>query len=581
MKQFFKMLLAVLIGLFLFVFLTIGFFAAIGLAAAKKETANLKPNSILELDLNYIIPEKSTENPFATFDFTNFKPRKAMGLHDLCQTIREAAENEHIKGIYLPLGMNTNGYASLDMLRSELQKFKKSGKFIIAHGQMANQRSYYLCSVADQIYMEPTGVMELTGFGRQITYYKGFLDKAGIKMLDFHEGTYKSFVEPFVRTDMSEANREQLMYVYGDIYRRFATQLAESRKLDTATVADLINNLKVVRASQAKEHRLLDGLKYKHQVDDLLRSKTGKKTKEDLIMADPEQILAQKEKEGDFNNRIAVLVAEGDIVDGEGGPGEIGGDTFAEEVRKLADDEKVKAIVVRINSPGGSAMASDLIWSELIRAKKKKPVIASMGDVAASGGYYIAAPAERIFCEPFTITGSIGVFGLIPNAENLLTEKLGLTFDEVEVNEHAVQGGINKPMDPLEEKVVRESVAAVYMDFKQHVAEGRKMSVDAVEQVAQGRVWTGRQALERKLADQIGTLDDAVKYAAKKANVKDYRLRYYPAEKSIQEQIMEGFAEARASNLRKELGSMYPLYAELKKISSLKGIQMRLVEKLD
>jgi protease-4 len=226
-------------------------------------------------------------------------------------------------------------------------------------------------------------------------------------------------------------------------------------------------------------------------------------------------------------------------------------------------------------------MASDLIWSELIRARKKKPVIASMGDVAASGGYYIAAPAERIFCEPFTITGSIGVFGLIPNAENLLTEKMGLTFDEVEVNDHAVQGGLNKPMDALEDKVIRESVAAVYLDFKQHVAEGRKMSIEEVEQVAQGRVWTGPQALDRKLADQLGTLEDAVKYAAKKANVKDYRLRYYPAEKSLKEQIMEGFAEARTARLREELGSMYPIYAELRKISSLKGVQMRLIEQLD
>lgn len=578
MWKFLKYVLAAFLGVAVFFIVLIFFLAGMAAAAAGGEdkSAKVEPNSILKLDLNYDIPEKSTDNPLAGFDIATMSSKKAVGLYEVIAAIRKAKTDGNIKGIYLPMGVNMNGLATLDAIRNELTDFKKSGKFIVAFGDMANQKSYYLATAADKIMLNPSGGLELTGFGREIMYYKNALDKLGIQIQEFHCGSFKSAIEPFVRSNMSDANREQMTFIYKDISNGFLTNMAQARKMDTASLNDIINNLKSFIPEQALSLKLVDQLAYKDELYTFLKSKLGIDKKEDLNIVNIATYADGIKSDFESSNKIAILVADGEIKDGKSEDGTIGGDDFAEQIKKLREDDKVKAIVLRINSPGGSALASDIMWRELMVTKKEKPIIVSFGDVAASGGYFIATPAERIFAQPNSITGSIGVFGLIPNIKNMLNDKLGVTTDQVEINKHGAFNLVTNPFDEEERNVIQHNIERTYAQFKQRVADGRKMDTATVEKIAQGRVWTGNQAIANGLVDEIGTLDDAIKYAAKKANLKDYRIKLYPQEKSLQEQIAESFGAAKQNMIKEELGQTYPVYKTLKMLENTATVQMRL-----
>jgi protease-4 len=577
MKQFFKFTFATILGLFLFFIISFLILLGIAGAASSEKEAKVEANSILKLDLNYAIPEKTSENPFAGFSAGDFKPKKAIGLTEIKESIAKAKTDDNIKGIYLELGINDNGYATLEVIREALIDFRKSGKFVYGYGEILSQKSYYLATAADQIYLNPNGIVELKGFGREIMYYKGMFDKLGIEVQDFHCGQFKSAIEPFVRTDMSEANRQQLMGLYGDVYANFLQDVGAGRKIDTAALNTIVNNLSAETPEQAKELKLIDGVIYYDQLLDKLKAKVGTEKKKDLASIDLVKYASTLKKDLKSENKIAVIYAEGEIVDGDGDEGQIGGDKFAKLIRKVREDEKVKAIVLRVNSPGGSAMASDIMWRELVLAQKAKPLVVSFGDVAASGGYYIAAPGDRIFAKPNTITGSIGVFGLLPNAQKLLKDKLGITFDEVEVTKHGVLGGITKPLDAEETAIAQRNVEKTYRQFKQRVAEGRGKDTAYIETIAQGHVWTGRQGIANGLVDELGGLDEAIAYAAKKANLKEFRTKNYPEEKSFGEMIAESFGDAKANWVREQLGAEYEVYKTMEYIKKTKGIQARMV----
>lgn len=588
MKQFLKFVLATITGMFLFMLL--GFFILLGIAASagSEKKATVAANSVLKLDLNYDIPEQTVDNPFAGMNLFNPQlSKKAVGLTEIRECIAKAKTDDNIKGIYLELGLNDNGLATLEAIRQSLADFKKSGKFVYAYGEVLSQKSYYLATAADQIFINPNGGMELKGFGREIMYYKGLFEKLGIEVQDFHCGAFKSAIEPFVRDNMSEPNRQQLLHIYGDVYRQFITSIGKDRKLDTAEVNVIVNNLLAETPQKDVELKLIDGALYYDQVLDKIKEKVGVDKKKDLEVVDLAKYATTIEKDLTAENKVAVVYAEGDIVDGEGKDGEIGGEAYAKLIRKLRNDEKVKAIVLRVNSPGGSALASDVMWRELVLAKKEKPLVVSFGDVAASGGYYIACVGDRIFAQPNTITGSIGVFGLLPNAQKMFKDKLGISFDEVEVTKHGVLGGITKPLDAEEAAFAQRNVEKTYREFKQRVADGRsvvKKDVNGVafdtayvETIAQGRVWTGNQAIQNGLVDEIGGLDEAVAYAAKKANLKEYRLKAYPEEKSFSEKLTESFGDAKTQLVKEQLGEQYEIYKTIDWLKKTKGVQARMV----
>jgi protease-4 len=419
--------------------------------------------------------------------------------------------------------------------------------------------------------------MELKGFGAEIAYYKGMLDKLGIEVQDFHCGAFKSAIEPFIRTNMSEPNRQQLTLIYTDVYTHFLNNIATARKIDTAQLGVIINNLQAEPPQKDVELKLIDGAVYYDQVLDKIKERVGIDKKKDVSFIDLADYSSTITKDLSEQSKIAVVYADGEIVDGKGRDGEIGAESFSKMIRKLRADDKVKAIVLRVNSPGGSALASDIMWRELMLAKKDKPLIVSYGDLAASGGYYISCMGDKIFAQPNTITGSIGVFGLIPNAQKFFTDKLGITFDEVKVTKHGVLGGITKPLDPEEAAFAQRNVEKTYREFKLRVAEGRHKDTAYIETIAQGRVWTGNQGIANGLVDTIGGLDDAIAYAAQKANLKNYRLKEYPESKSIEEKIEESFGEMKANAIKEELGDQYTFYKTVQWMKTTSGIQARMI----
>lgn len=574
MRQFLKFVLATLVGLILFTILGILFLVGLVSSSTKEKTVTVAANSVLKLDLNYAIHEKSQENPFASLGLGSTKMRKTIGLTDIRDCIKHAKTDDNIKGILMPIGLNENGLATISAIREALIDFRKSGKFVYAYGEIFSQKGYYLATAADKIYLNPSGGMEFKGFGREIMYFKDMFDKLGIQVQDFHCGAFKSAIEPFVRDNMSEANRQQLMGLYGDVYSQFLNNISKARNIDTSELNNIANGLLAENPEKDKELKLIDDDIYYDQVLDKIREKTGTDKKKDIEFIDAAKYVSTIEKDYKPENKIAVVYAEGDIVDGEGNDDEIGGETFAKMIRKLRKDDKVKAIVLRVNSPGGSALASDVIWRELVLAKKEKPLIVSYGDVAASGGYFISCAGDRIFAEPSTITGSIGVFGLIPNARKLFNDKLGITFDEVQVTKHGALSIGTKPLDAEEMAFTQRNVEKTYREFKERVADGRHKDTAYIETIAQGHVWTGRQGLANGLVDEIGGLDEAIAYAAKQANLKEYRLKAYPEEKTWQEKLAESFGDAKMEFMKEQLGDQYETYKTLQWMKKAQGVQV-------
>jgi protease-4 len=585
MKEFFKFVFAsmlgfilsgILVGLIVFLII-IGIIATLG----SDKTVEVQSNSILRIDLNYAVAERTP--PSSGLDFLGIDGDKTIGLNDILADIKKAKTDTNIKGIYLDESDVTPGEATSEEIRNALIDFKQSGKFIIAYSEIYTQGFYYLASVADKVYINPKGIFLFHGFSQEITFLKGALDKLGIEAQIIKVGTYKSAVEPYFLTKMSPANRLQVNSYLGSLYGHFLTGIGESRKINKDTLFEYANDLKIRLPEDALKYKLVDGLKYKDEVLDELKHLTGVDYKDDIKTVDladyakavPEN--SNKEKK-ESKNRIAIVYASGDITGGDGDDNSIGSERISKALREARLDDKVKAVVLRVNSPGGSSLASDVIWREVMLTKKAKPVIVSMGDYAASGGYYISCAADSIFAEPNTITGSIGIFAVLPNMQKFFNDKLGITFDGVKTGKYADLGDISRPLTPEERDILQNEVDHGYDDFTKAVAAGRHKTQAYINSIGQGRVWTGEQAIQNGLVDRLGNINDAIKSAAKMAKIKNYKLVAYPEQKTFLSKFGSNMSvEMKTHYMKSELGDNYKYYEQIKAVTQMmRTPQMRL-----
>lgn len=546
--------------------------------AGKKEVV-IEPNSVLHLKFDESIPERSPAGPFA-FSSTNFiQTTKTPGLLESMDLIKAAAEDEKIKGILLDLSDIPSGLATLEEVRNELISFKKSGKFIYAYGEVYSQKAYYLATVADQIIVNPEGAIDFKGLTGQVMFLKGLLNKLDVNAQIIRHGKYKSAIEPLISDKMSEANKDQTMTYIGSIWNHISTKISESRKLDASFIQNVADSLKLETADDAVKLGFADQAAYRDQLISLLKSKIGidEKDKLNLVTLSKYKDHKPAKLSRRAKDKIAVIYAVGDIVSGEGDDVTIGSERISKAIRKARLDSTVKAIVFRINSPGGSALASDVIWREISLAREKKPVVASMGNLAASGGYYIACAADTIVTNPTTLTGSIGVFGVIPDFGKFFNNKLGITFDQVKTNQNADYISVTRPMTTYEEKVLTNSIERIYSTFIGHVAEGRSMQTAEVDSIGQGRVWSGIDGIKINLADEAGGLRRALEIAAGMANLEDYRTISLPSQKDPFTQIIDDLTgNPSDSKMKEELGILYPYYKQIISLSRLEGIQARM-----
>ncbi len=580
MKQFFKFMFAsilgVIIGSFLLVLILVGIISALAGGSSKQEFT-LNEKSVFELDINYSIPERTQNNPFEGLNLGGFSNPKSIGLQDILSSIEKASGNENIKGILLKAEVSQNSYATLEEIRNALIKFKKSGKFIYAYGEYMDEHAYYVASVSDKIFLNPAGELLLNGFSQQVVYLKGMFEKIGVEPQLIRHGKYKSAGEPFIADKMSNENRQQIEAYMGNLYSHFVVQIAKSRKINEADFRNIVNELLVRNASDAVKLKVIDGLKYRDEVEALIKTKLALEEKTKISFVNLGKMNKVKGNTSISDNKIAVVYCVGDIVSGSGDDETMGSDRIAETIKKVREDDTYKALVLRINSPGGSALASDVIWREITLCKKVKPVIVSMGAVAASGGYYIAAPADVIVAEPNTITGSIGVFGMLINAKELLNNKLGVKIETVKFGEFSDLGSPDRPLTAAERQVVQNAIDRVYSDFVKRVAEGRKLTEAQVDSIAQGRVWSGIEAKQIGLVDEFGGLDRAIEIAVKKAKLSEHRVVSLPELKDPLEEIFKTMSgEASAYFMKQELGSNYQQYIEAKKALQYQGIQVRM-----
>lgn len=578
--------LAVIVGLFVFSIVAfLLFFGLIGIAASSSEKeVSLAENTILHLDLNgRTLVERTSEEDLAFGSFLNpFGGENTAGLVNLKKAIAEAKTNENIKGIYLNAGLFGAGQAGLLELREALQDFKESDKFIVAYDEAYSEGGYFLASIADEIYLNPLGGIDFNGFSSEGIFLKGFFEKAGIKPEVFRVGEFKSAVEPFILDKMSPENRLQTQYFLDDINQHALALIAEARGIPSDSIRVINNQMLVRKPIDAVTYKLATALKYEDEVHSILKGKLGLQEEDQISTINATELggLA-KSKNITSKNRIAVILAEGDIVDGNV-EGAISSEKFAKEIRKARKDENIKAIVLRVNSPGGSILASEVIWREMGEAKKAKPLIVSMGEVAASGGYYISTPADTIVAQPTTITGSIGIFGILFNVQELINDKLGVTTDVVATGEFSDLGNMARPLTEVERTIIQSSVEDGYETFISRVAEGRGMHPDSVRKVASGRVWTGTQAKARGLVDVLGGLDTAVGIAAAKIKAgEDFRVVYYPEKKPWFEELLMNFSDqVQVRILQSQLGEQYPLYQKIQKLKNYQGVQVRMPQEL-
>lgn len=588
MKQFFKFVLASVVGViissiilfFLFFILLSGLIVAAG----SDKAVDVDANSVLHIKLNYPITERTPNNPLANLSFLGLDGEKAIGLNDILASIKKAKTDGNIKGIFLDESYMMSGQATTEEIRNALIDFKKSKKFVIAYSEIYTQGFYYLASVADKVYINPKGIFEFRGFSSEVTFLKGALDKLGIEAQIIKVGTFKSAVEPLVLTKMSDANRLQVTSYLGSMYDYFLTGIGKSRGINKDSLFNYANSGRIQEAEDALKYKLVDGLKYKDEILSELKDRTGVKEKNDLASVELSDYVKSGSKnttdpkEVTSSNRVAIIYASGEIAGGDGDDNSIGSETISKALRKVRMDDKVKAVVLRVNSPGGSSLASDVIWREVMLTKKVKPIIVSMGDVAASGGYYIACAADSIIAEPNTITGSIGIFAVLPNMQKLFNDKLGITFDGVKTGKFADLGDVSRPLSPEEKALLQKSVNHGYDDFTKAVANGRGKTQEYINSIGQGRVWTGTQALQNGLVDRLGNINDAVQSAAKKANIKDYKIVSYPEQKSFLNKFGEGLsAEVKAHFVKAELGDNYRYYQQIQGLTKMmRTPQMRM-----
>jgi len=578
MKQFFKYVLATIVGLVFTSVIIVLIGIAIIASAGSDKGSHVDANSILHISFNGNIPERTPNNPLAGLPFLGLDDNKDVGLNDILADIKKAKTDNNIRGIFLDESYIESQQASVEEIRNALIDFKKSGKFIIAYAEVYTQSFYYLASVADKVYINPKGIFEFKGFSSQVTFLKGALDKLGIEAQIIKVGTYKSAVEPLFLTKMSDANRLQVTSYLGSLYDHFLTNIGKSRNISKDSLFNYANNLAIQFPEDALKYKLVDGLKYKDEILDELRARTGIEKKstipsielKDYTKSDADKADDSNDKNSSSKNRIAIIYASGEINGGDGDDNTIGSERISKALRKARLDSKVKAVVLRVNSPGGSSLASDVIWREVMLTKKAKPIIVSMGDLAASGGYYISCAADSIIAEPNTITGSIGIFAILPNMQKLFNDKLGITFDGVTTGKYADLGDISKPLSPDERAILQNQVNHGYDDFTKAVAAGRHKTQAYINSIGQGRVWTGEQAIKIGLVDRLGNITDAVASAAKMAKLSDYKLVEYPEQKSILDKFGSSFnVEMKTRAIKSELGENYKYYEQIKGVTQM------------
>ena len=584
MKSFIKYTMATVVGIFLtmMLFTIISIISLAGMMATEGMSAPIKEKSILRLDLSGTLAERSESNPFAVL---MGKENTALSLEDALLALDKAAKNENIIGVYLEGGSMGANPGMAQELRQALVEFKESGKWVVAYGDSYGKTAYYLSSVADSVLLNPEGNVDFGGMASQIMFYKDVMEKVGVKMQVFKVGTYKSAVEPFICTEMSPANREQVTSYLFSIWTNMLKDVAASRNMEVGELNSLADSLTMIsEASVALNGGLVDKLCYMDEVKAILREKSGLEDEDDdLVFASVADVAKSETLDEKVDDQVAVYYAYGEIVQSQGtGLGmsqehQIVGEKMIKDLQDLREDDDVKAVVIRVNSPGGSAFASEQIWREVCLLKEKKPVVVSMGGMAASGGYYISCAANRIFAEPTTLTGSIGIFGMIPDASELMTEKIGLKFDVVKTNEMSDIGTMARPFNEAESAQMQKMINRGYDLFTKRVADGRGMAQDSVKLIAEGRVWTGEQGLNIGLVDELGNLDDAVAHAAELAKVEKFRAVPYPGADNPFELLLNqtkgGYLD---SELRELLGEGYAVYSLVRNVKDADRIQARM-----
>ena len=567
-------ILGTVIGLFVLFFLFIGFAAAIG----SSEEVTIKKNSILQIALEDTVKDYAPKDsdPFA--EMLNLYDDK-LGLDAILNAIENAKTDDNIKGISIKSNFINAGLAQTQAIRNKLIDFKDSGKFILAYADIYDQKNYYLSSVADSIFLNPVGGLDFKGLSMEVMYLKEIQNKTGIKMEVIRHGKYKSAVEMYLSDEMSPANREQISSFLGSIWGEMLAAISESRALSVAQLNEIADGLKTRTPQLALENKMVDGLLYLDQYEARLRLAAGLKEDAKIKLVKIGKYIASGKGKirATAKDKIAVIYAQGEIHYAKGNENVIGQEMMTKAIRRAVKDKKVKAIVLRVNSPGGSALASDLIWRELELAKKEKPLVVSMGNYAASGGYYIACNADKIFAEPTTLTGSIGVFATIPNF-SVLANDMGINAEQVSTNKSASYS-VFEPMTDAFRSVAQSGVENVYTTFIQRVADGRKMELADVDAIAQGRVWTGLEALDNGLVDALGNLDDAIAAAAEMAELVEYKRMNLPVYKKDLKEAMSGlpFMSTKATILKEELGQEnYRIYQDFKRVYGLKGMQARI-----
>ena len=583
-KKFWRVVLGSMVG-FILANMILGIFAfffmiAMVVGVSSGSSPVVEDGSVLKIDLQGAVIERAEDNPFENMDMGSYFSNNTIGLDDILSSLKAASEDKHIKGIYLNLKSVAASPATLTAIRDGLKAFKESDKFIYAYSETYSQSAYYLASAADKVFLNTKGSLDFRGIAFQIMFYKNMFNKLGVDMQVVRHGKFKSAVEPYILDKMSPANREQMEVLAHSLWNSFAQEISVDRRISEDSLNIIADNLLISTAEDALRYHMVDGLMYRNQFEETMKQKLDLEKDDDIkyiTLNQYKKTITEPRKRSD--NKVAVIYAVGEIVDGKGGSSIIGSTSLCKEIRDAYKNDKVKAIVLRVNSPGGSALASEVIWTEIEQAKAAgKIVVTSMGDYAASGGYYISCNSDMIIAQPNTLTGSIGVFGIIPNVQKMMKDKLGINIDVAQSNKHATGIGIFKPMDETEYKYLQTMIEDIYATFTQRVADGRKMTVERVDEIGQGRVWSGIDALELGLVDKLGSLDDAVVAAAKLAKISEYDVDYYPLKKSWFEKFLSSMndEDAVTKMMKSEMGDLYYTYEAFKNVMNMEGIQARM-----
>ena len=578
MKSFFKYLLTSILGVILASLIMFLIFLGIisAIVSSQDKPVEVKPHSLLMLKLDQPIIERKPSLPFPSFKMGMLGMDNRIGLNDLLANIKKAANDSNICGIYLELSVMQTGIATVEEIRDALLDFKKKGKFIISYSDYYSQSAYYLASVSDKVFMNPLGFLNFDGLSAEILFFKKALEKLEVEPQIVRHGKFKSAVEPLMYEKMSEENRQQIKTYIGSIWQHIIQQTSIQRGIPAEKINSLADNMVLGNATEAYKTGMIDSILYKDQVLELLTKLSKVKSARKLVFVSHNQYLKvpkPRAQKGLAKNKIAVIYASGDIVEGEGREGTISSEVLSKTIREAREDSAIKAIVFRVNSGGGSALASEIIWRELYLTRNVKPVVASMGDLAASGGYYILAAADTIVANPNTLTGSIGVFGVLMNAKGFFKTKLGISADVEKTNTHSDFGSIFRPLDATEREIMQRLVDNTYETFISHVAEGRNMDKTAVDIIGEGRVWSGVNAKGIGLVDEMGGISKAIEIAVKMAGVENYRIVELPKLKEPFEQLLEELSgDASLKRIQHELGAEFKYYYQLREVLNSKGI---------